>query len=199
MKVIGICGRSGSGKSTVGKIIKNKYSAYIDCDTVSRDVTKKDSLCLVELVTHFGSDILCEDGSLNRKMLSSMVFGDKEKLKVLNAVTHKYILEEIKNSVERFLLSGEKVVFLDAPTLFESGLYKKCDFILSVIADEEILVQRIAKRDGKTFEEARKRLSSQLDEQFLVKNSDFVIKNNGTLEELIEKTNYFIQEVEKLL
>ncbi len=197
MTIVGICGKSGSGKSTVGKFIKETYSSYIDCDIVSRNVTKKGSKCLDELTLSFGKEILFEDGTLNRSMLASIAFGSDEKTKTLNLITHKYIIQEIELTIEQFASKGDKVVFLDAPTLFESGLDKKCNFILTVVSDEKNLIERIRNRDGKSDHEIKKRLSSQVSEEFLINKSDFVIVNNGTLEELKEKTISFIKEVEK--
>lgn len=199
MIIIGICGRSGSGKSTVGSIIKEKFSSYVDCDVISREVTSKGSECLSRLVAEFGDEILFEDGSLNRGKLGSIAFGNEEKIKALNSITHKYIIEKISLIIDEFDLLGEKVVFLDAPTLFESGLDKRCDYILSVFADEEKLIQRIKLRDGKTEEEARKRLLSQHDNEFLKTKSDFVIINNGSVEDLINSTKIFIKKVEAIL
>ncbi len=192
MKIIGICGKSGSGKSTVGKLIQMYYPAYIDCDLISREVTQKNSPCLVELVSFFGNEILLSDGSLNRAYLAAVAFGDSLKTNMLNQITHKYILEELENLVKKYRIEKEKFVFLDAPTLFESGLDKKCDFILGVIADDSLLYKRIEKRDKRNYVEINKRLSMQKNEDFISKNSDYVIINNGSLEELQEKVNIFL-------
>ncbi len=197
MIIVGICGRSGSGKSTVGEIIKNKYSAYIDCDKISREVTRKESPCLLELVDCFGKEILNLDGSLNRGSLASVAFGNKENMKVLNKITHKYITEDIEAKILLFANDSQKFVFLDAPTLFESGIHKRCDLILSVIADDKILLERIKKRDNKSDAEAQKRLSSQYANEFLEENSDYIIENNGTLEQLEEKTLIFLKMLEE--
>jgi len=192
MKIIGICGKSGSGKSTVGKLIQTYYPAYIDCDLISREVTQKNSPCLVELVSFFGNEILLSDGSLNRAYLAAVAFGDSLKTNMLNQITHKYILEELENLVKKYRIEKEKFVFLDAPTLFESGLDKKCDFILGVIAEDSLLYKRIEKRDKRNYVEINKRLSMQKNEDFISKNSDYVIINNGSLEELQDKVNIFL-------
>jgi dephospho-CoA kinase len=198
MKIIGICGRSGSGKSTVGKIIKNIYPAYIDCDMVSRDVTKKGSKCLSELVDFFGEEILLDDGSLNRSKLASIAFSDAEKLNFLNKITHKHIIEAVENLFSFYSSKGERFVFVDAPTLFESELNKKCDFVVTVFSSEENMISRIKARDNKTNEEVQKRLSSQLNYDFLKANSQYIIVNDGTLMELEKKTMDFLKEIEKL-
>ncbi len=197
-KIVGICGRSGSGKSTVGKMIMEKYPAYIDCDKVARYVTEKGSKCLSELTKSFGNEILNKDGSLNRANLGVLAFGQREKTDLLNRITHKYILEEVERLISLYAEKGEKIIFIDAPTLFESGLDKRCEFIVSVTADKSVLISRIKERDGKTEEEAEKRLLSQYDDAFLSQNSDYIIVNNGTVVELEEKVRLFLEEVKKL-
>lgn len=199
MKIIGICGRSGSGKSTVLEIIKKKFKGCIDCDKVSREVTEKGSECLEELAVEFGNEILFSDGSLNRAKLGSIAFGSKEKTEKLNQITHKYILKRVETLIEEFSSNGEKVVFFDAPTLFESGLDKRCNYILAVSASDEKLISRIKSRDNKTETEVIKRLSSQYDEDFLKKNSNYLIENNGTLYELEKKAEEFLEKVENVL
>jgi dephospho-CoA kinase len=93
---------------------------------------------------------------------------------------------------------GERFVFVDAPTLFESELNKKCDFVVTVFSSEENMISRIKARDNKTDEEVQKRLSSQLNYDFLKANSQYIIVNDGTLMELEKKTMDFLKEIEKL-
>lgn len=197
MILVGVCGRSGSGKSTVLSLIKNKYPAFVDCDAVSRIVTKANSPCLLELADFFGKDILFQDGSLDRAKLASVAFGSKEKTAILNSVTHKYILEKTFEILKEYQDKGEKIAFIDAPTLFESGLDKKCDFILGVVANECDLKKRLSERDGKSVLEIEKRLSSQKSVEFIIENSHYVIKNDGSLSQLEEKVKMFLEFIEE--
>ncbi len=199
MKIVGICGKSGSGKTTVGKMICEKYPAYIDCDMVSRNVTNVGSPCLKELENYFGKEIIMSDGSLNRGKLASIVFSDRCKISILNDITHKYILDSVLKTIENYRAIGEKVVFVDAPTLFESGLNEKCDYIIGVFANEEFLIKRIVDRDSKTVEEAQKRLSAQYEDEYIRSRCNLCIENNGTLTELKDKVDKALKRIEEIL
>lgn len=151
----------------------------INCDAVSRDVTKKDAPALKAICEVFGSDILCPDGTLDRKKLGSIVFSDKEKLELLNKTIFPFIVDEIKKIIADF--SGDGVIVLDAPTLFESGCDKLCDEKIAVVADREIRLERIMTRDFLSQTDAENRINSQLSEEFFKQNCDIIIQNNGDL------------------
>jgi len=186
--IAGITGRSGSGKSYVSTIFAQYGFTVIDLDAVSRNVTMADSACLKEITDSFGNGVLLADGSLNRRALGEIVFNDEEKLKTLNTITHKYILEEM----ERIIAASDGDILIDAPLLFEADLDKRCDATIGVIADDDILIKRISARDGISFETATARLAKQHSNDFFVKNCTYIIENNGTAEELDEKTKDLI-------
>lgn len=192
MKIIGLCGRSGSGKSTASKAFIRYGCDIINADEVSRAVMGSGSECLGELASHFGSDIICADGALDRKLLASRAFSDGEKAKLLNALTHKYIVKEIE---KRISSSSAESVVLDAPLLFEAGLQEKCDAVIGVIAPDYLCIERAAKRDGITEEEAQKRLSHQRGNDFLLTYCTHIINNSGTEQELIENAERVIAEI----
>ena len=154
----------------------------INCDRVSRDITVKGAPALKAICEVFGDDILCPDGSLDRKKLGSIVFSDKEKLELLNKTIFPFIVDEIKKIIADF--GGDGVIVLDAPTLFESGCDKLCDEKVAVVADREIRLGRIMARDSLSKVDAENRINSQLDEEFFKQNCDVIIQNNGGLTEL---------------
>lgn len=176
--VVGLTGQTGAGKSTVSKVFAENGFHIINADHTARKVMEKGSRCLAEVVNAFGTDILNNDGTLDRKAFAFIVFNDKSMLDKLNSITYPHITAEISEVIE----NTDGFILLDAPTLFESGADKLCDIIVSVTADPEIREKRIVKRDNLTHEQAVSRMKSQLDEDFFVSHSDFIIKNNGSVE-----------------
>ena len=194
MKIIGLCGQSGAGKTTALDIFKKSGFATIDCDGISRDVTQADTPCLAELVETFGKDIMNPDKTLNRRRLGEIVFIDREKLATLNAITHKYILEEVEKRLSEYEKSYSAVV-IDAPVLFESGLDKRCDVTLALLADESVRVHRIMKRDLIGEAMAKERISRQLSQERLSALCDFVIYNNEDAHALEKNVLDFIRKI----
>ena len=180
--VVGLTGQTGAGKSTVSKIFSANGFAVIDADQVARRVVEKGTKCLDEIADFFGEGVICEDGSLNRKALAAIVFSDKAKLETLNTITYPYITGEILRQIRVHSIKDEKLILLDAPTLFESRADDFCDIIISVLADPDIREKRIISRDGLTVEQARRRMNSQLDEEFFRSHSDYIIRNNADME-----------------
>ncbi|MEG2813550.1 MAG: dephospho-CoA kinase [Oscillospiraceae bacterium] len=178
--LIGLTGQTGAGKTLAGDFFKNYGFAVIDCDLVSRQVVNDGSNCIVELVKEFSPAILNPDATLNRKELGKIVFADKIKLKRLDEIIFPYITRRISTSISALEL-GYDVIILDAPTLFESGIDKMCDVIISVLAPEEIRLNRIISRDNISKEEAKARSSSQLSNDFYKEKSDFAIVNDGNI------------------
>ena len=186
MKLIGLCGGSGSGKGRACSYFAELGIPSIDTDAVYHELTSRPSPCIDALAEAFGSSILKEDGSLNRIKLANLVFadGNDNKRKLLGKITHKFILERTDEIASSFFNNGACAVIVDAPLLFESGYNKKCDIVICVIADKDKRISRIVSRDGITKERAIARISKQADDDFLVRNSDFTIENNGDESEL---------------
>ncbi|MBQ7897709.1 MAG: dephospho-CoA kinase [Clostridia bacterium] len=193
MKIIGVSGQSGAGKTTALEVLRSRGAYVIDCDKVSREVMEKNTPCTKELISVFGDSIASEDGEIYRKKLGEIVFSDKEKLQTLTEITHRYIKKRIFELLDGAKEEGERFAVIDAPLLFESGLDKICDVTLAVTAPKEERIERIIKRDGITRILAEKRISSQLSENELIKRSHAVIVNDKGLLELEEKVLDFAE------
>jgi dephospho-CoA kinase len=181
MKIIGLTGGSGAGKGEVCKAFAEYGIESIDTDQISREMPSK---CLEELVQCFSDVILDEHGGLDRKKLADIAFADKNKLEVLNSITHKYILEECKNRIKALEADGKGAVIIDAPLLFESGFNRECDIIIAVIANPNVRIERIIKRDNLTPEHAKRRIKNQKDDEFFKTNADYIIYNNGEIKDI---------------
>lgn len=192
LKIIGITGNSGSGKSFISEILLNKYRGVviIDADRIARKMSNINTLYYKEIVKAFGKDILKENLEINRKILAKIIFNNDEKREKLNSITFKYVVHEIKNEIK--LNRDRDIIIIDAPLLFESGLDKICDITLGVISEESIKIDRICKRDNLSIEEAKDRLKVQLKDEVLIKKCDYVIENNGDVQELILKLEEII-------
>ena len=183
MTVIGLCGSSGSGKGYVCQLFTQRGFIWIDTDRVYRDIiSSPNSPCVKELAKCFGNSILNEDGSLNKRELSKIVFcsDDAESSrKKLNGIAHRHILLETERMMAESKKAGASAVIIDAPVLFESGFDKMCDVKICVTAPYDKKLQRIITRDGITEAEARARLDCQLSDDELRERCDYEIDNSG--------------------
>ncbi len=173
-RVIGITGGSGCGKSYISKKLMERGFLVVDADVSARVVMEKGHPCLAETAAHFGEQIL-KNGELDRKKLAEIVFSDEASLKKLNEITHKYILADIYDKIEKG--KGE-TVFVDGAVLIESGI--KCDMMIGVLADKEVRKNRIVSRDGLSETEADRRIGAQQEDSFYIDRCDFVFYNNGS-------------------
>lgn len=181
MTVVGITGPSGSGKSIAAEFLAVHGFKIIDADKIYADILIPPSVCLDELVSYFGTGILSFDGTLDRKALAAAVFGDenRERLFLLNKITHKYVVKRIRNDIQRYLEQNERGCVIDAPLLIEADLCRDCDFTVAVIADRHTRIDRIVIRDGISENAASQRVDSQKDDSFYITNTDHTVRNDG--------------------
>ena len=177
MKIIGITGSSGSGKTIVSKILSEELKAKtINADEIVKQMQKEDTEYYKKIVELFGVEIVKEDNSLNRRKIAEIIFQDNVKKEKLDKLTFRYVVKEIKEEVKK---SKEEYVIIDAPLLIESGLNEICNIIIAVVSEKEEQMKRICKRDNIEKNEAKIRLNSQKGNEFYKTNADYIVENNG--------------------
>ncbi len=182
-KIIGLTGNTGSGKSTVATILR-AYSTYIvDCDFIAHDIIQKGKPAYDELIDFFGDTILDDERNINRKALGSIAFSDSEKVKVLNSITHKYIVKKIMLQIEK-AKNKYSYILIDAPLLIEADLHKVVDEVWLLYADYDERLKRIIQRDGITIEQAKKRMDIQTEFNVLKKFAHKIIRNESDYDKL---------------
>ena len=185
MRIIGVTGGIGSGKSTVSSALRDLGAAVVDADVLARNVTASGGKAFEELVEYFGKDIINSNGELDREELAHIAFNDKVKQHALNCITHKYIVEKIHDTVEILKNSGKwDIIVIDAPIPVEKGFLDLADEIWVVAADRETRIKRVMDRSGYTYDDVTDRISSQLRDEEYLKMADEVLYNNGSMEEL---------------
>ncbi len=180
MKILGITGSSGAGKSTVCDILQKEYDVkIINADKIARKLSKKGTSYIEEIVQKFGKDILDEQGELKRKQLAEIIYTNPQKRLELNKCTFKYIKKEIQRQIKEE--KDVSAIIIDAPLLFECELDVLCDVVIGIISKREIQIQRIIERDNINYEHAKKRLDAQEDNQFYIDRCDEIIENNNDI------------------
>ena len=184
MKIIGITGGSGSGKSLFCGFLAELGAAVIDADEIAHRVIKRGGAAFDETVSAFGSGILDENGEIDRKRLGKIVFSDQKKLSLLNEITHRHIFREMSEEARRV---GDGMVLLDVPLLFADDFPIKCDLSVAVIAQHEVRISRIAERDGISKEDAAARIASQMSDEETAARADICVDNSRGIDELKAK------------
>ena len=188
MLTMGLTGGIAAGKNSVAKILEGLGAFIIDADITSRELVKAGSCAWKEIVHAFGREILDGKGEIDRKKLGKTVFKNSKKRAILNKILHPKIIEEEWKKVSRV---GEKnpdsLIVINAALLIESGNYKDVDIVVLVSAKEDTMIERMMMRDNFSKEEAMSRLNAQMPIKDKQKYADYVIENDGSLEDLKNK------------
>ncbi len=192
--VLGLTGMTGAGKSTVAMYFERMGAKIVDADVIARkaifneDVIK--NLCLA-----FGKDILDENGQVIRSALAKKAFTNSLSAKQLSKITHPFILEEMHRQVLEYKGSNAGIIIVDAPLLYQSGGDKMCDKVIFVNADRDVKLKRIMVRDGLTEKQAEDRLNVQQDMVEYEGRADYIIINNGEINELYSQCDKIIERI----
>ena len=181
MKIIGITGGTGCGKTTALETLKDFGALVIDCDALYHELLESSTELINEIDKYFPGAVT--DGVLDRKALGAVVFTDEEALRDLNIITHKYIHLELRRRLREWAMQGGTLAAVDAIELFSSGIAKRCCATVGVTADREVRLRRIQQRDGISLEYAMMRVNAQRPNEYFEERCDYILQNNGTREE----------------
>ncbi len=197
MKIVGITGRSGCGKSSATKFLAGQGYPCIDADLIARQILLPDSPCLAALRERFGDDILDTNGTLQRRLLADRAFATPEGTRALTDITQPEILRRIEEELTIARASGAAIAFVDGAVIVGTPFQARCDALFLITAPYEISVARICTRDNISPEMARRRLDAQTPLETLRAAATREIVNDGTPEQLEAKIRAILQALEK--
>lgn len=201
--VIGLTGGIGTGKSTISQILREKKFPVIDLDVISHEIIKFPKV-IKKIVENFGKEILENSSNfenknneiqVSREKLGKIIFENREKRLLLNSIMHPEILRVMREQVSKYK-KNNKIVFVEIQLLFEVQWGKEFDYILLVSAKKSTQIRRILERDNRSENDALNIINSQMSLEEKRKRSDFVIENDGNIEELKEKIDTFLEYLE---
>lgn len=192
-RLVGLTGRTGSGKSVVRGVFEDNGYKIIDADLLARRVMDY-RIVKGDIMAAFGVDLVFGD-TLDRRELARRAFKDERSVKLLNSITHPHITKLFISELKELSEAGAEKILFDAPQLFEAGMDIICDYTVAVISDDELRIRRIKERDNISEEDAIKRLNIQLSDSFFIEKCDFYIENNSSIEELKFKSGDVISRI----
>lgn len=200
MLIVGLTGGVASGKTAVSQVLKEEGAYIIDADQIARELVQPHKPAWNELIRAFGKGILQEDGFIHRKKMADKVFADPKKRKLLNQILHPRIKEEMdRRTKEIGQKDPEAIVVIDAPLIVELGDHREMDKLIVVASTQTQQIERLKERDGIGPEEALRILSSQMPVEEKVNLADFVIRNEGSLEETKKRAKEVFKELRKVV
>lgn len=179
--LVGLTGGIGSGKSTVSALLAEKGAVIVDADRIAREIVEPGEPALAQIVERFG-DVLDADGRLDRAKVAAIVFNDKDALKDLEAITHPAIGARMAQRIQEEA-ETDHVVVLDIPLLVDKGRYPTSGTIV-VDTDPELAIRRVVEQRGLPEADVRARVANQITREERLALADFVVRNDGSLDDL---------------
>ena len=180
--VIGLTGGIGTGKSEAARYLASLGAAHFDADAVSRALTAPGGTALNDIRERFGDGVFAPDGALDRAALGRIVFGDTARRRALEAILHPLVQREMLRQMDEAAESGAKVILLDVPLLFETGMDALCDETWCMTVDRETQISRVSARDQLTREEVEARIESQMPAEERASRATHVIDSGQSVE-----------------
>lgn len=192
---LGITGGVGSGKSLVCDYLAQKGLTVISADDLARRVVRPGESAYQNIVNYFGVDVVLNGGELDRKKLRGMITKDPATKRILENFIHPEVFKLMEVEFETAAANNEPAAVVEVPLLFEAGLKDYFDFTVTVCANKEVRIKRMMDRDQVSYDEAEAMLGIQMPEKEKIKQSDFIIDNNGTKEQLQISMDQFYKEI----
>jgi len=196
MKVIGLTGGIGSGKSTVAQFLEELGAVIVDVDKIGHEAIKPGSEAWERVVSEFGKSIVTVSGDIDRAKLGEIVFNNHEALLRLNQIIHPVIDNMLMAKLEECRRKGVKVVVLEAAAMLEAGRASQVDEIWITVAPESAVLQRLSGRSGYSEEESKARIHAQLSNEERIKHADVVIDTDCSLDELKARVTVFWHQLQ---
>lgn len=197
--IVGLTGGIASGKSEAARHLESIGARCLDADAVSRSMTAPGGPLLPALREAFGDGVFFDDGTLNRRALGDIVFGDPMKRRLLDAVTHPAIQKAMMDDVEKAEEEGVPIVILNVPLLYETGMDALCDETWLISLDYDKQLERLMKRDGLSREQAEARIHSQMPLEEKEAHATVIIDNRRTVEKMCAELTSLYNSLEKRL
>ncbi|GAB4368030.1 MAG: dephospho-CoA kinase [Deltaproteobacteria bacterium] len=195
MRVFGLTGGIGAGKSTVARCFREEGIPVVDADRISREILEPDREVFREVVRRFGTEILSPNGRIDRRRLGELVFRDPAARADLEALTHPAIREGIVEALRRLEREGHDVVIVEAALIHEKGRGGLFEAVIGVRCDPAVQEERILARDGFSREEARARIRAQMDPERKITASEYRIDNSGDLEDTRRQVQVLVRRL----
>lgn len=202
IKIIGITGGIGSGKSSFANFISNLGFSVINMDERAKYLMNNDETVKNQIIKAFGAEAYSSDGTLNRQFLADNVFANNPKARInlerLNSIVHPAAIDDKINQIEKMAKLGHHIVFVESALIFEAGLADGYDYIINVSASKDNRIKRLTESRNMSEKDIIYRMNNQLSDEEKAKESDFTVENNTSLEELRKSAEFMVDLIKNL-
>jgi len=194
---IGITGGIGCGKSVVANLLRERGFPIIDADKIAKEIIKTNVTVKNRIIDEFGPDVYAKNGTLDRYRMAEIIFSQPDARKKLNAIVHPFVIDFQNQQLQQYEQKGVAIAGVEAALIFEAHAERHFDVIIVVSAPSSMVIERIHERDDLSISEITNRIQSQMPVAEKIKRADYVVSNDGTIDDLKEKVRQLIDWLSK--